>query len=92
MGLGKNVLQLSKLSCPTTKVIDHVAHRVGLFSLEKSERGSYKYLKGRCQEGQALLSNRHNLEHRLHLNMRGKFFTLKVLEHWDNLPRKFMEF
>jgi len=32
--------------------------------------------------------NGHNLKHRkFHLNMRKKFFTLRVTEHWNRLPR-----
>ncbi|KFQ00291.1 hypothetical protein N330_04604, partial [Leptosomus discolor] len=36
--------------------------------------------------------NRHKLEHRkFHLNMRRNFFTLKVAEHWNRLPREVVE-
>jgi len=32
--------------------------------------------------------NGHTLKHRkFHLNMRKNFFTLRVTEHWDRLPR-----
>ena len=36
--------------------------------------------------------NRHKLEHgKFHMNIRKKFFTLRMTEHWSKLPREVVE-
>jgi len=76
--------------------------KLGLFNLEKAERGPYKYLNGGCQEdGDRLFSvvpsdrtrgDGHKLKHgKFQLNMRKNFFTLRVMEHWNRLRREAVE-
>ena len=69
---------------------------------EKAERGDliniHKYLRGRSQVyGAGLFSalssdrtrdNVHKIKHKFHLNMRKNFYTVRVTEHWNKLPRE----
>jgi len=65
-------------------------------------RKAYKYLQGGCQEDGARFfpvvpsdgtrGNRHKLKPgKFHLNMRKNFFTLRVMEPWNRLPREVVD-
>ena len=79
---------------------ENQGRELGLFSLEKRRlrgdlRNAYKYLQGGCQEDGARLfpvvpsdrtrGNGHKLKHRKN------FFPLRVMEHWNRLPRGAVE-
>ena len=76
---------------------------LGLFSLEKRRlQGAFQYLKGAYRtDGENLFSEaccdrtRSNgfklREGRFGLDIRTKFFTIRLMKHWNRLPRETVE-